>query len=180
MIWRRLRRSGRPCRGSARPAADRALSSRLSRISACGSLASPWMTLIRSYTTRRSAPITRSRLRRPTSKSTTTTVLAALRERCAERRCGCGLADAALARCDHYHLGHTSYSSFDAVSAAIGIASPSSQAWTGLPRSAWRPCPRRSGRGRRSRSARLRACGRRCAPAVAVAVPAMARPRSAP
>src|SRR6266516_1406416 len=33
----------------------------------------PWTTLIRSYTTRRSAPITRSRLRRPTSKSTTTT-----------------------------------------------------------------------------------------------------------
>src|SRR6266566_4681633 len=34
----------------------------------------PWTTLIRSYTTRRSAPITRSRLRRPTSKSTTTTL----------------------------------------------------------------------------------------------------------
>src|SRR6266540_5126090 len=33
----------------------------------------PWTTLIRSYTTRRSAPRTRSRLRRPTSKSTTTT-----------------------------------------------------------------------------------------------------------
>src|SRR5918993_4808799 len=31
------------------------------------------MTLIRSKTTRRSAPITRSRLRNPTSKSTTTT-----------------------------------------------------------------------------------------------------------
>src|SRR5215218_8102231 len=49
-------------------------SMRLSRIRACGSLASPWATLMRSYTTRRSAPITRSRLRRPTSKSTTTTL----------------------------------------------------------------------------------------------------------
>src|SRR5215469_13001211 len=49
------------------------VSRRLSRISACGSLASPCTTLIRSYTTRRSAPITRSRLRSPTSKSTTTT-----------------------------------------------------------------------------------------------------------
>src|ERR1044071_7518786 len=49
-------------------------SSRLSRINACGSLATPCTTLIRSNTTRRSAPITRSRLRRPTSKSTTTTL----------------------------------------------------------------------------------------------------------
>src|SRR5215468_11276328 len=49
-------------------------SSRLSRISACGSLATPCTTLMRSNTTRRSAPITRSRLRRPTSKSTTTTL----------------------------------------------------------------------------------------------------------
>src|SRR5688572_24651993 len=49
------------------------VSTRLSRISACTSLASPWTTLMRSKTTRRSAPITRSRLRRPTSKSTTTT-----------------------------------------------------------------------------------------------------------
>src|SRR3954467_8298631 len=48
-------------------------SSRLSRIKACGSLATPCTTLMRSNTTRRSAPITRSRLRRPTSKSTTTT-----------------------------------------------------------------------------------------------------------
>src|SRR2546429_3190377 len=48
-------------------------SSRLSLISACGSLATPCTTLMRSNTTRRSAPITRSRLRRPTSKSTTTT-----------------------------------------------------------------------------------------------------------
>ena len=50
------------------------VSMRLSRISACGSLASPCTTLIRSNTTRRSAPITRSRLRSPTSKSTTTTL----------------------------------------------------------------------------------------------------------
>src|SRR6516225_8597276 len=42
-------------------------------MSACVSLACPWTTLIRSNTTRRSAPITRSRLRSPTSKSTTTT-----------------------------------------------------------------------------------------------------------
>src|SRR3954447_14291474 len=48
-------------------------SSRLSRIKACGSFATPCTTLTRSYTTRRSAPITRSRLRKPTSKSTTTT-----------------------------------------------------------------------------------------------------------
>src|ERR1700674_1392531 len=39
---------------------------------ACGSLAVPWTTLIRSNTTRRSAPMMRSRLRSPTSKSTTT------------------------------------------------------------------------------------------------------------
>src|SRR6185436_6705809 len=42
-------------------------SSRLSRIKACGSLATPCTTLMRSNTTRRSAPITRS-------KSTTTTL----------------------------------------------------------------------------------------------------------
>src|SRR5215212_1031828 len=48
-------------------------SSRLSRIKACGSLATPCTTLMRSNTTRRSAPITRSRLRKPTSKSTTAT-----------------------------------------------------------------------------------------------------------
>src|SRR3954449_7639807 len=50
------------------------VSSRLSRMSACDSFAMPWTTLMRSKTTRRSAPITRSRLRRPTSKSTTATV----------------------------------------------------------------------------------------------------------
>src|SRR5882724_3685460 len=49
-------------------------SRRLSRISACWSLATPCTTLMRSNTTRRSAPITRSRLRRPTSKSMTTTL----------------------------------------------------------------------------------------------------------
>src|SRR3984885_7484531 len=48
-------------------------SRRLSRISACESFATPCTTLMRSNTTRRSAPRTRSRLRRPTSKSTTTT-----------------------------------------------------------------------------------------------------------
>src|SRR5438445_5400070 len=48
-------------------------SSRLSRIRACESFATPCTTLMRSNTTRRSAPRTRSRLRRPTSKSTTTT-----------------------------------------------------------------------------------------------------------
>src|SRR6185312_13182573 len=48
-------------------------SSRLSRIRACGSLATPCTTLMRSNTTRRSAPSTRSRLRKPTSKSTTAT-----------------------------------------------------------------------------------------------------------
>src|SRR3984885_9274526 len=50
------------------------LSRRLSRMSACESFATPCTTLIRSNTTRRSAPNTRSRLRRPTSKSTTTTL----------------------------------------------------------------------------------------------------------
>src|ERR1700730_3356901 len=45
---------------------------RLSLISAWLRLASPLMTLMKSNTTRRSQPITRSRLRRPTSKSITT------------------------------------------------------------------------------------------------------------
>src|SRR5215211_4158249 len=45
------------------------VSMRLSRMSACSSFASPLITLIRSNTTRRSAPMIRSRLRRPTSKS---------------------------------------------------------------------------------------------------------------
>src|SRR6195952_1652042 len=49
------------------------VSMRLSRISACDNFASPCTTLMRSNTTRRSAPITRSRLRNPTSKSMTTT-----------------------------------------------------------------------------------------------------------
>jgi len=50
-------------------------SKRLSLISACFSVASPWMTLTKSYTTRRSQPMIRSRLRRPTSKSMTATFL---------------------------------------------------------------------------------------------------------
>src|SRR6185312_6547287 len=53
----------------------KSVSRRLSRISACESLATPWVTLTRSNTTRRSAPMTRSRLRRPTSKSISTTFL---------------------------------------------------------------------------------------------------------
>src|SRR5499427_3810605 len=48
---------------------------RLSRMTACVSLAVPWTTLMRSNTTRRSAPMTISRLRSPTSKSTTATLL---------------------------------------------------------------------------------------------------------
>src|SRR4051812_14203612 len=43
----------------------------LSLISAWFSVASPWITLMKSYTTRRSQPMIRSRLRRPTSKSMT-------------------------------------------------------------------------------------------------------------
>src|SRR4051812_8414930 len=43
----------------------------LSLISAWLSEASPWITLTKSYTTRRSQPMMRSRLRRPTSKSMT-------------------------------------------------------------------------------------------------------------
>src|SRR5688500_11908258 len=51
------------------------LSSRLSLISACLIEASPCTTLTKSYTTRRSQPMIRSRLRRPTSKSITATFL---------------------------------------------------------------------------------------------------------
>src|SRR5688500_8817838 len=47
------------------------LSHCLSLIRAWFRLASPWITLIRSYTTRRSQPMIKSRLRRPTSKSIT-------------------------------------------------------------------------------------------------------------
>src|SRR5690606_2259298 len=47
------------------------LSHCLSLMSAWFGLASPWITLIRSYTTRRSQPMMRSRLRKPTSKSIT-------------------------------------------------------------------------------------------------------------
>src|SRR6516164_4500514 len=49
------------------------LSRRLSRMRACERFAIPCTTLMKSNTTRRSAPRTRSRLRRPTSKSITTT-----------------------------------------------------------------------------------------------------------
>src|SRR5688572_8238588 len=50
------------------------LSKRLSLISDCLRLASPLTTLTKSYTTRRSQPMIRSRLRRPTSKSMTATL----------------------------------------------------------------------------------------------------------
>ncbi|MCY1373172.1 hypothetical protein D9M69_604290 [compost metagenome] len=53
------------------------LSHCLSLMSAWLRLASPWITLIRSYTTRRSQPMIRSRLRRPTSKSITAVFLPA-------------------------------------------------------------------------------------------------------
>src|SRR5574343_1838617 len=43
----------------------------LSLIRAWCRLASPWITLMKSYTTRRSQPMIRSRLRKPTSKSIT-------------------------------------------------------------------------------------------------------------
>src|SRR5205814_9202282 len=49
-------------------------SSCLSLMSAWFRLASPWITLMRSYTTRRSQPMIRSRLRSPTSKSITATL----------------------------------------------------------------------------------------------------------
>src|SRR6202035_2138721 len=48
-------------------------SRRLSRMRACESFATPCTTLMKSNPPRRSAPRTRSRLRKPTSKSTTTT-----------------------------------------------------------------------------------------------------------
>jgi hypothetical protein len=51
------------------------VSTRLSRISAWFSRASPLMTFTMSNTTRRSTPMMRSRLRRPTSKSMTTVFL---------------------------------------------------------------------------------------------------------
>src|SRR5580704_12287810 len=44
-------------------------------MSACLSVQSPWMTFTKSYTTRRSQPMMRSRLRRPMSKSMTATFL---------------------------------------------------------------------------------------------------------
>src|SRR5687768_8906210 len=47
---------------------------RLSLISACFKVQSPLITLTKSYTTRRSHPMMRSRLRRPMSKSTTATL----------------------------------------------------------------------------------------------------------
>src|SRR3546814_2062956 len=56
-------------------ASTKRFSKRLSLISAWRSDASPWVTLTKSYTTRRSQPMIRSRLRRPTSKSITTTFL---------------------------------------------------------------------------------------------------------
>src|SRR5260370_15990912 len=49
------------------------LAIRWSRMRACESFATPCTTLMRSNRTRRSGPMTRSRLRRPTSKSMTTT-----------------------------------------------------------------------------------------------------------
>ncbi len=107
------------------------VSIRLSRISACASLASPCTTLIRSNTTRRSAPITRSRLRKPTSKSITTTFSPPLRQRGAERGGGGRLADAALAGRHHQDLGHLRLPLQSRTE--IFICSPSSQACTGLP-----------------------------------------------
>ena len=63
------------CRASLSRVCDAARTNRLSHclslIRAWCKLASPWITLIRSYTTRRSQPMIRSRLRRPTSKSMT-------------------------------------------------------------------------------------------------------------
>src|SRR5690606_18221110 len=56
-------------------ASTKRVSRRLSMISACFSVQSPWITLTKSYTTRRSQPMIRSRLRRPTSKSITATFL---------------------------------------------------------------------------------------------------------
>ena len=112
------------------------VSSRLSRISACDSLASPWMTLIRSNTTRRSAPMTRSRLRSPTSKSTTTTFSPFCASAGAQGGGRRGLADPAFAGCHDQDLGHRSLPSVVQSSAAITSASPSSQACTARPCSA--------------------------------------------
>ena len=84
---------------------------RLSRISACESLATPCVTLTRSNTTRRSAPMTRSRLRRPTSKSMSDHLLAGLRQRRAESGSRGRLADASLARGDDHYLAHVRVSS---------------------------------------------------------------------
>src|SRR6185503_12157332 len=56
-------------------ASTNSVSKRLSLISACFSVQSPWITFTKSYTTRRSHPMMRSRLRRPMSKSMTATFL---------------------------------------------------------------------------------------------------------
>ena len=148
------------------PAAGTEFSSRLSRISACASLASPCTTLMRSNTTRRSAPITRSRLRRPTSKSTTATFLPVLRERRAERGGRGGLADAALARCHDQYLGHLPYLLSVRMSVERRrscIASPFEPGLHRLAAKSGVDTRRRSCRSRRWPAARLRSCGRRCA-----------------
>ena len=82
------------------------LSHCLSLISAWFRLASPWITLIRSYTTRRSQPMIRSRLRRPTSKSITAVLWPRERQARCEAGAGGGLADAALAGGHDHDFGH--------------------------------------------------------------------------
>ena len=69
-------------------------------------LATPCVTLIKSSPTRLSAPITRSRFRRPTSKSTTTTLCPRLRQRRSQGRGRCGLPNAALPGSNNYDFSH--------------------------------------------------------------------------
>ena len=107
---------------------------RLSRISACGSLASPCTTLIRSNTTRRSAPMTRSRLRSPTSKSTTTTFWPCCASAAPSAAVEVVLPTPPFPDVTTRTLAILLLSSVQSSVANI-IASPASQACTGLPRS---------------------------------------------
>src|SRR4029079_1882772 len=84
------------------------VSSRLSRMRACDSFAMPWTTLMRSKTTRRSAPIQIASAP-PDVADAHRDLLAGLRQRRAERSGRRRLADAALARRDHENLGHVCF-----------------------------------------------------------------------
>src|SRR5216683_3275849 len=83
------------------------VSSRLSRMRACESLATPCTTLMRSNTTRRSHH--QIEVAQADVEVDHRDLLPGLRERGAQRGGGRRLADAALAGCDHEDLGHVCY-----------------------------------------------------------------------